>query len=193
MRLIVIRHGQTEGNAMGVLQGKRIDQPLNAAGIREARLALAKVAETGIAALYSSPLRRARETAHPIASALDLTPALRDELAERDFGDLSGLTWEEAAAKANDPALKEKDKNRMFDYRGFGGESAKEVRLRIRRFLEDSLRAHPRDAIACITHSGIIRLLYDELGVPQPAHVSNASLHTFKLAVIRKLTKKARI
>lgn len=182
MYLIVIRHGQTEGNAKGVLQGKRIDQSLNAEGIREARLAIVKVVETNIVALYSSPLRRARETADPIASALNLTLALRDELAERDFGDLSGLTWEEAAAKANDPALKEKDKNYIFDYRAFGGESVQQVRSRLKKFLESCRHVHPQDTIACITHGGIIRLLYDELNILQPAHVSNASLHTFEVA-----------
>lgn len=186
MHLIVIRHGQTEGNAKGVLQGKRTDQSLNAEGIREARLATAKLAETGIVALYSSPLRRARETADPIASALNLTIVLRDELAERDFGDLSGLTWEEATTKTNDPELKERDKNLIFDYRVFGGESVQQVRLRLKKFLEDCRHVHPHDTIACITHGGTIRLLYDELNIPQPTHVSNVSLHTFEDVVSRQ-------
>lgn len=67
MQLIVIRHGQTDHNVGRILQGKRLDEPLNDVGRREAQALVSALANETIAALYSSPLRRAQETAEAVA------------------------------------------------------------------------------------------------------------------------------
>lgn len=182
MQLIVIRHGETNSNLKGVIQGQRIDDSLTEAGITKVQAAISSLAKENIRALYSSHLLRARQTAEIFSTALNLPLLVRPELAERDFGSLSGMTWETAVTEAGDEELWEKDRNHTFDYRPFGGESITEVRARIQGFLKDSIASHNDQTIVCVTHGGIIRLLYNELTKEKPLHVSNVSLHTFNVS-----------
>ena len=180
MRLIVIRHGKTEGNKKGKLQGQRLDEPLSEEGLNEVRKIIPKLTDYAVGALYASPLRRAYETAEIVAKKLDLPIIIRNELLERDFGTLSGLTWDEIA-KLGYTNLREADEGLIYDYQPFGGESAQQVRGRILQFLSKIKSMHlSQEAIVCITHGGIIRLLYDMLDFKQPKHTANA-LHIFEL------------
>jgi uncharacterized phosphatase len=102
-RTALVRHGETDWNRDGRLQG-RTDIPLNDTGRAQA-LALAGLLEEegGWAAITSSPLSRARETAQIIADVLglELLPP-HDDLVERDFGDAEGGNREELAARFPD-------------------------------------------------------------------------------------------
>ncbi|PIT98212.1 MAG: hypothetical protein COT71_01950 [Candidatus Andersenbacteria bacterium CG10_big_fil_rev_8_21_14_0_10_54_11] len=180
MQLIVIRHGQTDHNVGRVLQGQRLDDPLNAVGRREAQALVSVLADEHIAALYSSPLKRARETAEALAGARLLPIVFRPELMERDFGELSGQTWEDVMA-VHGGHMQEQNKQLRYDYTSFGGESHEQVRARLRQLLEELAAYHGGDAVAAVTHGGVIRLLHDELKVELPAHVPNASIHRFEL------------
>lgn len=108
-RLYFIRHGETDWNAGGRLQGQR-DIPLNATGRRQA-VAVAGVLERlaatrGDLPWWSSPLVRARETAEIARAALGLpAPGYQtdDRLKELAFGDWEGLTWPEV--ERHSPAL----------------------------------------------------------------------------------------
>lgn len=95
MRLVLVRHGQSEGNARGILQG-HMDFSLTALG-REQAEATARYLAGGrkVERLLSSPLARAMETAEPIAAALGLEVEPEPALAEYDMGEASGLTWAE--------------------------------------------------------------------------------------------------
>ena len=96
-RILLTRHGETEWNALGRLQG-HTDIPLNAVGRDQARALAAGFADAGIAAVWSSDLARARETAEIVAAALDLAAPIADpELRERQFGVFEGLTRHECA------------------------------------------------------------------------------------------------
>ena len=85
-----LRHGETEANAAGTIAGS-LDVHLTALGREQARLAARALANQPITAIYASPLRRARETAQPIADALGLPVTILDEIAERNWGDLEGM------------------------------------------------------------------------------------------------------
>ena len=85
-----LRHGETEANAAGTIAGS-LDVELTALGREQARLAARALAKTPITAIYASPLRRARETAQPIAEALGLPVTILDDIAERNWGDLEGM------------------------------------------------------------------------------------------------------
>ena len=90
--LSLIRHGQTDWNFQGRLQG-RTDIPLNDTGREQARLVGAQLAASGQHwdVLVSSPLSRARETARIIGAAVGLEPERTyDDLVERSFGDAEG-------------------------------------------------------------------------------------------------------
>ena len=86
--LYIIRHGQTEMNSRHLLQG-RSDHPLNAAGIAQAEAAAARLQGVDFAAVYTSPLTRAVETARIIAP--ELAPVQDTRLIEMDYGPYEGI------------------------------------------------------------------------------------------------------
>jgi probable phosphoglycerate mutase len=96
-RICVVRHGETDWNIAGVLQGW-LDVPLNERG-REQSCAMADAfADQGFARVYSSPLRRSLETAEIIAERLLLPPPTSHAgLKERNFGDIQGIPKSELA------------------------------------------------------------------------------------------------
>lgn len=92
MRLILVRHGQTEWNQLGIIQG-RTDIPLNDTGIMQARAAGEWLSQRRIDAVYSSPMQRAFDTATEIARPHGLPVISIDDIIEIDFG-----LWEEKTA-----------------------------------------------------------------------------------------------
>lgn len=155
MKLIVIRHGETNLNKEDRLQGsKGPNEGLNEFGrqtIAKLRDSLLLIPEI----IYASPLRRTQETAHILNERFHVEIVLVDALIERDFGTLSGKLRSEV-----DQKLIENDLEGHYDYRPYGGESVEEVRKRVKNFVE-SLRTHKEEMIMLVTHRGIIRILYD--------------------------------
>jgi broad specificity phosphatase PhoE len=84
-----LRHGQIESNVRGTIAGS-LNIRLTARGHAEARAAAVALERRDITAIYSSPLRRARDTAETIAAALKLPVLLMPKLAERNWGVLQG-------------------------------------------------------------------------------------------------------
>jgi len=93
MRLFLVRHGETEANAVRVVQ--RPEVPLSPRGRAQAERLARRLAETGVARILTSDLRRAAETAERVAEAagapLELEPLLR----ERDYGEIRGRPYAE--------------------------------------------------------------------------------------------------
>jgi 2,3-bisphosphoglycerate-dependent phosphoglycerate mutase len=96
MRLLLIRHAESAGNAAGILQG-RAEYQLSPRGRLQAELLAGRVAG-GIRpqALFASPLRRADETARPIAAATGLEVQPLPGVMEYDFGEANGMPFAEA-------------------------------------------------------------------------------------------------
>jgi probable phosphoglycerate mutase len=98
MTILLVRHGETDGNALRILQ--RADVPLNERGMRQADLLARRLAAHGFVHILCSDLVRARMTAAPIAAlsghAIEENPLLQ----ERNFGDLRGMPY---SALAEDP------------------------------------------------------------------------------------------
>jgi 2,3-bisphosphoglycerate-dependent phosphoglycerate mutase len=91
MSIVVVRHGETEGNASRVLQLP--DVPLNARGIRQAERLAERLHDFGITQIVCSDLLRARMTAQPIAKRLGIAVETTPLLQERNFGDLRGTPY----------------------------------------------------------------------------------------------------
>lgn len=91
MRLILVRHGESVGNAAGVLQG-RLDFGLSERGLAQAKLTAERLRDAEAARVVSSPLKRAAQTAGFVAEALELELQLEPDLAEYDIGGGAGLT-----------------------------------------------------------------------------------------------------
>jgi probable phosphoglycerate mutase len=97
-RILLTRHGETDWNAIGRVQGQ-LDIALNDAGREQARRLVDLFAGIAIGAVWTSDLARARETAEIVAAALGLpAPHIEAELRERRMGRFEGLTREECAA-----------------------------------------------------------------------------------------------
>lgn len=184
MKIVFIRHGETDLNKELRLQGQREpDLSLNETGKAEVARTRDNLTEIP-SRIFASPLTRTKETAHIIMERFPATPLIfSDDLKERDFGSLSGKLRSEVA-----PEILENDLEGRYDYRPFGGESIDEVIVRIKHFL-NSLPLETNETIFVITHRGIIRILYDlfpnELsGGP----VVPASVHT--LTLMNRLTEE---
>src|SRR5688572_10410020 len=97
-RILVARHGETDWNRLGSWQGQA-DPPLNDDGRRQAAALAEKLAGDRIAAVYSSDLRRASETAEALGTRLGVEVVLDRGLREIDVGSWSGLTRDEVETR----------------------------------------------------------------------------------------------
>ena len=152
---ILVRHGETESNAAGLLHG-RTDVPLNAVGQRQATQVADHLASIGrIVALYASPLTRARATADPISRSLGLTTTERVGLAEIDFGAIEGLPAVEFATRY--PELFARLQNPTGDDAGFPrGESILAFHERVHQSLRFLASEHRGERIVVVAHGGVI-------------------------------------
>jgi phosphoserine phosphatase len=173
--LILVRHGLTDWNVEGRYQG-RLDIPLNAAGREQAEGLKAHLAHIPFDIVYSSPLRRAYETAEIIAGGKPIV--CDDRLAEIHHGTWQGKTQDEIATRwPNEWQTWNSDPDQFTPP---GGESAAQVELRVKAFIGDITG----QAVLCVSHGVVIqKFLSTMLGKPRPAeHVpSNGSLHFISL------------
>jgi probable phosphoglycerate mutase len=95
MTIVVVRHGETDGNAARILQ--RPEQPLNERGLRQAQQLADRLCAPGFAHILSSDLPRARMTAAALAASSGIAIEESPLLQERNFGDLRGKAYAELA------------------------------------------------------------------------------------------------
>lgn len=154
--VILIRHGQSQGNAEGRFGG-HTDTPLSPLGRRQAEATAGALASEKFAAIYSSDLPRAIETATPLArrtgAPLETTEALR----ERSVGVMEGLTFEVAAELH--PEQYQALLRRDFDHVLLGGESYRQTLDRASRKLDEAIEQHKGGRIALFAHTGTICIL----------------------------------
>ncbi|MEV0250706.1 bifunctional RNase H/acid phosphatase [Nocardia sp. NPDC050712] len=162
-RLLLLRHGQTELSVQRRYSG-RGNPPLTAHGRDQAAHAAKTLAAKGnIAAIVSSPLGRARETAEAAATLLDVPVRILDGLIETDFGDWEGLTFPEAAQQ--DPELHARWLGDT-SVTPPGGESFDAVRERIEAVRRDLVATYPGENVVVVSHVTPIKtLLQLALGV----------------------------
>lgn len=152
-RLYLIRHGQSAGNAAGRFGGHS-PTPLSELGAQQAEITGQALAKERIAAIYSSDLFRAVQTAEPLAKLVNLpiikTPAFR----ERKVGVLEGLTFDES--KAEFPKDYYALVNRNIHHVITGGESYRQLLRRATNGLGEVLNSHQGENIAIFSHTGAI-------------------------------------
>jgi len=153
MRLILARHGETMWNRENRILG-HTEIELTEKGRKQAeRLALALKGEK-VTAIYSSPLRRARQTAEEIARYHQQEVVPDDGLKELDAGELDGLTFNEAMERYGEfleEWLKDTPSLRMP-----GGESVAELDERTWATVERIVKDHPDGAAILVSHSFVI-------------------------------------
>jgi alpha-ribazole phosphatase/probable phosphoglycerate mutase len=183
MRLLFIRHGETEWNATLRYQGKA-NIPLNERGRAQARAAADRLARYGATALYTSDLARAAETADLIGQHLGLQPIPMPELREIDVGHWEGYTPEELYRRFPEH-MREYDRDPARTVR-LGGESYAQLQQRALIALKQIQQAHrPNDTILAVSHGGTIRsLLCDVIGLDL-AHFGRMWLDNGSLTELR--------
>ncbi|MGV0814577.1 bifunctional RNase H/acid phosphatase [Mycolicibacterium boenickei] len=177
-RLLLLRHGQTELSVSRRYSG-RGNPALTEEGRRQADAAARFLAERGgVAAVVSSPLGRAYETATAAAKALGLDVRVDDDLIETDFGEWEGLTFAEAAQR--DPEL-HRSWLRDTSVEPPGGESFDAVTHRVRRARNRIIAEYGAATVLVVSHvtpiKTILRLALDAgEGILYRLHLDLASL-----------------
>ena len=153
--ILLARHGETDWNREGRFQG-HADPPLNDTGRAQAARLAAEVADVELAAVYSSPLRRAFETAERVAGPHDVTPIALDALREVDVGSWQGLTRDEVEARSPEEFA------RWLDYQQgwLDGESYEEMGRRVVAALLELAAQHDGESVLAVTHGGPIRAAF---------------------------------
>jgi len=154
VKLICVRHGQTDWNAENRIQG-HLDPELNELGIRQAKAVAGALADEHVDAIYSSDLQRAHVTAGIIAERHGLPVVLEPLLREVCLGEWQGMTI---------PEIEEGYRQEYAAYRRDsvanrppGAERVEDVIERARLFIEMVLAERPEGNMIVVAHGGIIR------------------------------------
>lgn len=178
MKLYIIRHGQTDWNVEGKIQGRQ-DIPLNDMGRRQARALADGMKSRPVASVYSSPQKRAMETAEAIAGPLGLTVKAVPQLMEIGYGDWEGRSAEDILT--TDRELYESWWQHPATVAPSGGETLNQVDERCRQAW-DMIRSGMKGDTAVVAHGGTLAHFIVHLLEGQPEAkeivVSNASITT---------------
>jgi probable phosphoglycerate mutase len=189
--LVLIRHALNDwvGNR---LAGWTPDVHLNDEGRAQVADLVGRLSETRLSAIYTSPLERALETAHPLAQAQGQHPVIRDALAEVRYGTWTGRELKALQEEKLWPIVQTYPSGARFP----GGESLREVQTRMVAELDAIVDAHRGETVAAVSHSDPIKLavafyaglsldLFQRLTV-SPASVTILSFSPFgpRLAVL---------
>ena len=163
MRLLLTRHGQTDWNVAGKIQGST-DIELNETGVRQAEETREKLKNETIDVIISSPLKRARKTAEIIASGRNIPLILDNGITERCFWKFEGKT------------PKEFDFDEIWNYKlnkkYEDAENIGDLFDRIQKFLNKIQKDYPDKTVLLVTHGGItvpIRAILE--GIPNGMEV----------------------
>ena len=177
----LLRHG--EHNVQGkICAGRMPGVVLSERGRAEVEGAVKRLAGAGIAAIYASPMERTRETADIVGRHLSRPVTILDDLAELDFGEWTGKTFDEVRKDPRWPAWASHRSLSCIP----GGETMREVQRRVVEAIMEMREQHPDDAVAVVSHGDVIRAaLVFALGMPLDFYgrieVATASLSTMRI------------
>jgi alpha-ribazole phosphatase len=180
LELILVRHGETDGNQKGAFVGWT-DLELNATGTAQAYIIKDKLAHQTPDVILSSPLKRTYQTAEIINTAYGLDIQISDSLKERNFGLWDNLTLTDI--KANQPA----EAGRWLTNPAYpipGGENLKQFHRRIIFFIDDLISSYPKGRILLVTHGGCIRTMITHLLRFKPGECWRFKVNTGSIAKV---------
>jgi ribonuclease H / adenosylcobalamin/alpha-ribazole phosphatase len=183
--VLVVRHGRTALNAQGRFRGRQ-DPPLDEVGLAEVEETAASIAARPggrpVAAIATSPLARARQTAETIGLATGREPFVLEELNDLDHGAWSGLTAEEA--RERDPQEYELFRRDPRSSVPPGGESLAEVERRMRGAIASLAARYPGEDVVAVSHEIPIRLLLSGINEVDGSGVWDIELPTASVNVL---------
>jgi broad specificity phosphatase PhoE len=175
--LVLARHAESTWNAERRWQGQ-LDPPLSERGLAQARALGRELAGAGIRAIVASDLVRARETARLVAGELGCELELEPRLRELDVGEWSGLTLDEITARWPEDLARLRAGD--LDVRPGGGESRRELRVRVMAAIEAAAARRAGAPFAVVTHAGVVRTLL------WTVRLENARWHRTDLGALRR-------
>jgi broad specificity phosphatase PhoE len=182
--LYLIRHAATPANLMkpSRLQGRRSDPELAPVGLHQAYATRDFLAIRPIDVIYSSPLRRAYQTATIIAEPHELTPLVLDSITECDVGEWEGKSWEEI--REQDPVNYERYHADPGSVAYLGGENFRQVYDRSANTINELFHRHRGLDIAVVSHHVVNRTyLAGVLGLG-PSRARAVSLSNCGISII---------
>ena len=177
MKIALLRHGPTEWNAAGRIQG-HTDIPLSEAGLA---LMDARRLPFSFPRVFASPMLRARQTAEALGLA---DPVLDVRLMEQNWGAWEGLTRAQIFARDGQDAFVKAGSERGEAFRPGGGESTGELHARVAAFLKDV--AHQTGDAVAVAHLGVLRAAYTlatgwNMATPMPADLDVSKIFLLSL------------
>ncbi len=179
LRVLLIRHGQTPTTGQ-ILPGRAPGLHLSEHGRTQAEAVAQRLTGVNLAALYTSPLERARETAAPTEAATGKTATVEPALLECDFGDWTGEQLS-SLAKLKQWRLVQ---TAPSTFRFPGGESFVELQTRMIALLERLRIAHPGGIVACFSHADPIKALLTHAMGTHLDHFQRVDVGTGSISVI---------
>ena len=178
-RLIAVRHGETAWNANTRLQGHQ-DIGLNEKGLWQARRLAQALAHEPLAAVYSSDLARAWQTAQEIARGHALPVNAETRLRERAFGHFEGRTFLDIERELPEQARLWRTRDPEFAPEG--GESLLQFRARVTEAVAELAARHTGELVLLVAHGGVMDVMYraatgQELQAPRTWQLGNASIN----------------
>lgn len=169
MKLVLIRHCETDWNAAGRMQG-HTNTLLNETGRQQALDLAGQLDSLGIVRIYSSDLQRAVQTSQIISMSTGVPMEIDQRIRECRFGSLEGKTFAEAVQTYPNPYLYPfsarfyTSEDEPYDFTGYGGESRHAVVARHLEFVADMKKKHPNEVILAIGHGTGFNTLLSALG-----------------------------
>jgi broad specificity phosphatase PhoE len=189
-RLLLIRHAEVEARYQGVFGG-RIDMDLSPRGHEQAATLAKYLHSKAFSAIYASPMKRVQQTLAPLLVNGTPKPIILPDLREADFGDWTGLNWEQVQEKFGVSAFS------WLEQMECGGianaECGETFRERVEPCLEDILGAHAGQQVAIFCHGGVIRLLLSILLRWPLSSMAMFEIEYASLTQVNWLPQKARL
>lgn len=158
MKLVIVRHGETEWNRQNKLTGQ-LDSPLTSKGIQQAYAIANRLRGSSFTTFYSSDLGRAVETANIIAEICGKTVIFDSELREWNMGIFQGLTVSEIYEKF--PQVQQERERIGDEYIIPQGESLRQCRERVTRVLNKIAELHLDESVVVITHGCFLMTFFE--------------------------------
>ncbi|MEM5812715.1 MAG: histidine phosphatase family protein [Candidatus Aenigmatarchaeota archaeon] len=177
MKLILVRHGETEWNIKHLVQGGA-DVPLNRKGREQAKKVSLLLKKEPIDVIYCSPSKRTRQTAAEILKFHRVPVFYSSLIKERSFGKMEGMHRDEYRK------IRESSGVPAYLYRPPGGENYADVQKRVKRFLSLIKRKHKKHTVVVVSHGGVIRTIVTTLEKKPLERVYDIEYHNASVSVI---------
>jgi len=181
--VIFLRHGQAKNNIERILTGRTPNIPLTEKGIEQAKNTAKFLEQMNIAAIYSSPIERAKHTAEIVAQHNSLDVTIDDRLIELDMGKFTGVPYDDIFTSHGNVFMK--FYNGELEIAHNGVETFAEVKKRILSIVDHVVEKHPDQNVVLVTHMDPIKAMLSTVVDLTPTNlfeliIANASLNIFR-------------